>query len=78
MIFDLGAKVLYIGQANDFGIQVKQSLARKIPVGIRVGSKLNKARPKISEMAKYVSLYRVDDKVVRSNLEALLNSCLYQ
>ena len=72
VILDSGAKVLYIGQATNFSVQVNVSLNRKVPVGIRVGDKLKKVRPAIRDMAKYISLYTVHDKALRSNVEALL------
>ena len=72
VIFDSSGKVLYIGQAINFSVRVNVSLNRKVPVGIRVGDKLKKVRPATRDMAKYISLYTVNDKALRSKVEALL------
>jgi hypothetical protein len=72
VILDSSAKVLYIGQATNFNTEVNQTLKRRVPVGIRVGPALKKGRPFIRDMAKYVSLYRIDNKALQTNIEALL------
>ncbi|MBI2917628.1 MAG: hypothetical protein HYY01_06495 [Chloroflexi bacterium] len=72
LIYDSAGNALYIGQAQNFRVEVSQTLGRRVPVPIRVGPALAKDKPKIRDLAMYYSLYRVDDKDLRTNLEALL------
>ncbi len=72
VIYDSGAQVLYIGKATNLRAEVRQTFGRRIPLGLRLGPKLKKVRPKISTLAKYISLYEIPSPWVRHNFEALL------
>lgn len=72
IIYDSSAEVIYIGQAKNFKTEVRQTLDRKLPTNIIMGPKLEKKRPTIKVLAKYISLYRIDDPALRANIEALL------
>ena len=52
--------------------EVRQALGRKIPVGIRVGPRLQVKKPKMRDLAHRLSLYEVASPRVRHNVEALL------
>lgn len=72
VFYDSGGNVIYIGKATNFRTEVRQTLGRKIPVAIRVGPKLNKQQPKMSDLVARISLYQVVSPRLRHNLEALL------
>ena len=72
VIYDSGGQVLYIGIATSFRVEVRQTLGRKIPVGIRLGPKLNKKQHKIKDLATHLSLYEIDSPRMRHNIEVLL------
>lgn len=72
VILDSSAKALYVRQVANFQREVNQTLNRKVPVGARVGPHLKKVRAVIRDMAKYVSLYKINDKALRGNIEELL------
>lgn len=72
VIYGSGAEVLYIGQASNFRTEVRQTLNRPIPVGLRIGPALRRSRPAIRTIATHLSLYAVASERVRHNLEALL------
>jgi hypothetical protein len=72
VIYDSGAQVLYVGQAKNFRSEVYQTLERKIPTSLRLGATLKKARPKLRDLAAYLSLYEIEDARLRHNMEALL------
>ena len=72
VFYDSGGNVIYIGKATNFRTEVRQTLGRKIPVGIRVGPKLNKQRPKMRDLVERISLYQVVSPRLRHNLESLL------
>lgn len=76
VIYDSAGNVLYIGKATSFRLEVRQTLAREIPVGIRIkhGSKghLAKVKPRLKDLAHYISLYEITSPRIRHNLESLL------
>jgi hypothetical protein len=72
VIYDSGAQVLYIGKATSFRAEVRQTLGRSIPVGVRLGPSLKKKRPKIRTLATHLSLYQIDSARLRHNIEVLL------
>jgi len=72
VLYDSGGNVLYIGKAKKLNQEVRQTLARKIPIPIRIGKKLGKRRPKIKELAHYISMYTIPVNRLRHNLEVLL------
>ena len=72
VLYSSDGDVLYLGQATNFRAEVRQTLGRKIPVGVRFGPKLNKTQPKIGDIAARMSLYEVHSTKVRHNIEALL------
>jgi hypothetical protein len=75
IFYDSAGNVLYIGKAKKLQAEVRQTLTRKIPVGIRINSKdtsVRKIKPKLLDLTKYVSLYEIDSPMVRHNLEVLM------
>lgn len=72
VIYDSGAQVLYVGKATSFRAEVRQTLGRRIPVGMRFGPRLNKTRPRMSDLATHLSLYAIPSPRVRHNMEVLL------
>lgn len=68
VIYGSGAEVIYIGQASNFRAEIRQTLARPIPVGIRLGPSLKKVKPSIKTIATHLSLYMVASERVRHNL----------
>lgn len=72
ILYDSAANVLYIGKAKSFRNEVRQTLDRSIPVGMRFGPDMKKSEPTIKELASYMSLYRIDNRGLRHNIEALL------
>lgn len=72
VIYDSGAQVLYVGKATSFRAEVRQTLGRQIPVGVRLGPTLKKDRPQLQDLATHVSLYQIDSPRVRHNIEVLL------
>ena len=72
VIYDSGAQVLYIGKATSFRAEVKQTLSRNIPVGLRLGPSLKKMQPKIRDLATHLSLYKIDSPRLRHNTEVML------
>jgi hypothetical protein len=72
MLYNSSAQVIYIGQAQNLKTEVGQTLKRHVPIGVRMGPDLKKTKPTIHLLAKYISLYQIDDQVLRANMEALL------
>lgn len=73
ILYDSAATVLYIGQAKSFRAEVWQTLDRNnIPVGMRFGPDMTTSKPVIRKLALYMSLYQIDNKQLRHNIEALL------
>ncbi len=72
MLYNSSAQVIYIGKAGNFKTEVAQTLNRKVPISIRIGHNLKKTKPTIRELTKYISLYQIDDAILRANMEALL------
>ncbi len=72
ILYDSAANVLYIGQAANFQARVWHSLGRRIPVGMRFGPNMTRSRPLIRHLARYMSLYEIDNPELRHNIEALL------
>lgn len=71
ILYDSAANVLYIGQATSFRSEVWQTLRRHIPVEMRFGPRMRTSRPTFRELARYMSLYRIDNERLRHNIEAL-------
>ena len=72
VIYDSAGSVLYVGKATNLRAEVRQTLRRQIPVGVRLGPHLRKTRPLIRDLAARLSLFAVPSSRVRHNLEALL------
>ena len=73
ILYDSAATVLYIGQAKSFRAEVWQTLDRNnILVGMRFGPDMTTSKPVIRKLALYMSLYQIDNKQLRHNIEALL------
>lgn len=72
VIYDSGVQVLYIGKAASFRAEVRQTLGRNIPVGLRIGPSLKKKNPKIRDLARYLSLYKIESPRLRHNMEIML------
>ena len=72
ILYDSAANVLYIGKATSFRAEVWQTLGRNIPVGMRFGPDMRKSKPVIRKLASYMSLYQIDNRQLRRNIEALL------
>ena len=72
VLYDSAGNVLYIGKAKNFRQEVWQTLNRKIPIGVRLGPSMRKSRPKILDLAYYLSLYQIENANLRHNIEALL------
>ena len=71
ILYDSAANVLYIGQAKSFRDEIPQTLNRNIPVGMRFGPDMKRSQPTIEKLARYMSLYRIDNERLRHNIEAL-------
>lgn len=71
VLYDSAANVLYIGKAKSFRTEIPQTLNRNIPVGMRFGPDMKRSGPTIEKLASYMSLYRIDNKELRHNIEAL-------
>lgn len=72
VLYDSGGRVLYIGKATSFRAEVRQTLGRAIPSGLRLGPALKKKQPKIQDLATHLSLYHVGSARLRHNAEAML------
>jgi hypothetical protein len=72
MLYNSSAQVIYIGQATTLRTEVEQTLKRNVPVSMRMGPHLKRVHPTIRELSRYISLYEIQDPVVRANMEALL------
>jgi len=72
IIYDSGAQVLYVGKATSLRGEVRQTLSRNIPVGLRFGPSLKKKQPKIRDLATHLSLYAIPSAQLRHNIEVLL------
>jgi hypothetical protein len=72
VLYDSGAQVLYIGKATSLRSEVRQTLGRAVPVGLRIGPTLKKKRPKIKDLATHLSLYQIDSPRLRHNTEVML------
>ena len=72
VLYDSAGNVLYIGKAKSFRVEVWRTLYREIPIGIRLGPSMRKSRPMISDLACYLSLYKIENADLRHNIEALL------
>ena len=73
VLYDSSASVLYVDQAKNFRNEVWNALGRKIPAGMHFGwSRLKKTPMTYWESACYVSLYQIENAVLRHNIEAFL------
>ena len=72
ILYDSGGNVLYIGKATNLRNEVRVALGNPVPVGLRFGADLSKKKPKLRDLAGYVSLYLISDAFLRHNVEALL------
>lgn len=72
VIYDSAGNVLYLGKATNLRAEVRQTLRRQIPLGVRLGPNLRKTRPAIRDLADRLSLFAVPSPRIRHNLEALL------
>ena len=73
ILYGSAANVLYIGQATNLRAEVRQTLGRSIPVGMRLGPSLDNSKsPKFKELTTHLSLYEIENQKLRHNVEALL------
>lgn len=72
VIFDSIGRVIYLGKAKSFRAEVRQTFGCLVPKAIRLGPRLGKKRPRIGDVARYLSLYNVQSDRARHNIEALL------
>jgi hypothetical protein len=72
MLYNSSAQVIYIGKATNFKTEVEVALKKKVPISVRMGPHLRKTKPTIRLLARYISLYQIDDPMLRANMEALL------
>ena len=72
ILYDSAGNVLYIGKANKFRQEVRQTLNRPIPVGMRLGPRMNKIKPRIKDLASYLSMYEIENARLRHNIESTL------
>lgn len=72
ILYDSAANVLYIGKATSFRAEVWQTLGRNIPIGMRFGPDMRSNRVVFEKLASHMSLYQIDNKQLRHNIEALL------
>lgn len=71
ILYDSAGNILYIGKATNFRAEVRQTLGRHLPVGIRFGPKLKKDKPYLGDVATRVSLYEILSSRLRHNIEAM-------
>ena len=64
ILYDSAPNVIYVGQAMNFAAEVRQTLKRKIST--------NGFGPDFGMIAKYISLYEIENKTLRHNIEVLL------
>lgn len=72
VFYDSAGNVLYIGKATNLRAEVRQTLERSVPEGIRFGPTLGKSRPRLRRITARYSAYSVPSPRLRHNLEALL------
>lgn len=72
VLYDSGARVIYIGKATNFRAEVRQTLGRNLPVGLRFGPNLKKAHRTFKHLTTHFSLYEISSPQIRHNFEALL------
>jgi hypothetical protein len=71
ILYDSAGSIVYVGKAKNFRYEVRQTLGRRIPVGLRFGPKLNRRKPYLHDVAKRVSLYEISSPRLRHNVEAM-------
>jgi hypothetical protein len=72
VLYDSAGNVLYLGKATNLRAEIRQTLGRAIPEGIRFGPTLRKEQPALRRVATRYSAYSVPSPRLRHNLEALL------
>ena len=72
ILYDSAATVLYIGKAANFRAEIRQTLDRNIPGGMRFGQNMQSNPVVFEKLASYMSLYRIDNARLRHNIEAFL------
>ena len=72
VLYDSAGNVLYVGKAKNFRREVRQTLDRSVPVGMRFGPGMRKVKPVLWDLAYYMSLYAIGNPNLRHNIEALL------
>jgi excinuclease UvrABC nuclease subunit len=72
-LYDSAGGLLYVGQATNLRVEVRQTLNRAVNFPVRMGPNLSKKRhPKFKSVTHRLSIYVVPSKRLRHNLEALL------
>ena len=71
ILYDSVGNILYIGKAKNFRAEVRQTLKRRLPQGIRFGPNLQKKKPFLREVAVRISLYQILSTRLRHNVEAI-------
>ncbi len=73
VLYGSAGDVIYVGQASDLKAEITQTLNREANFSVRRGPKITKrARPKFRELTTRISVYIVERKNLRHNLEAFL------
>jgi transcriptional regulator with XRE-family HTH domain len=72
ILYGSGGEVLYIGKATSLSGEIRQTLRRRIPLGLRFGPKLKKSQPVLRDIVARISAYEVQSPRLRHNLEAFL------
>ena len=72
VLYDSAGNVLYVGQAKEFRAEVPKALEKTVQAAKRFGPKLQQGKPRIGDLAKYLSLYEIESERLRHNIEALL------
>ncbi|HEB89702.1 MAG TPA: hypothetical protein ENI85_09040 [Deltaproteobacteria bacterium] len=72
VFYDSAGNVLYIGKATNLRTEIRQTLGRSVPEGIRFGPTLGKSHPRLRRITARYSAYSVPSPRLRHNLEALL------
>ena len=71
ILYDAAGKVLYVGQAGNLQQEIRQTL-RRVKVSRRLPPEWDKKTSLIKEVARYLSVYEVESKRLRHNVEAPL------
>ena len=71
ILYDAAGRVLYVGKASNLQQQIRQTL-RRVKVSRRLPPGLEEKTSQIRAVARYLSVYEIESKRLRTNMEALL------